>query len=317
MFNHDESKMSRKKLLMAGMIASKALEYACKLVKANVPLLKIAEAGEAQIRKLGGLPAFPINISINHHAAHYTPHLQDTSRVPDLAMVKVDLGVHVDGFIADNARTVLVGDDENFMRLMTAAEAGLQAAIQTIRAGIRVWQVSKAIAQAMYQNKVRAIENLTGHTIEVFNLHAGISVPAIARSSERFSSPRLKEHMVVAIEPFATNSHRPYVENLEPGHIYGFAKFKNPKSPKLRALFSQMKVKFSHLPFASRWMAELVESDQISSVLEQLLQEQCIYNYPVLGLQDESVIAQAEHTMIVEQTGCTVSTRVQNEKKGN
>ncbi len=317
MSSHDETKMSREKLLRAGMIASKALEYTCKLVKANGPLLKIVEAGEARIRKLGGLPAFPINISVNHHAAHYTPHLHDTSRVPDLALVKVDLGVHVDGFIADNARTVLVGEDERFSRLIAAAEAGLQAAIQTIRAGVRVWQVSKAISHAMCQSKVRAIENLTGHSIEVFNLHAGISVPAIARSSERFSSPHLREHMVVAIEPFATYSHRPHVENLEPGHIYGFARFKNPKNPKLRILFSQMKVKFSQLPFASRWMAELVELNQISSILEQLKQEQCIYNYPVLGLQDESVIAQAEHTVIVEQTGCTVSTRIQNEKKGN
>ena len=311
MTNPKKIMMARKKLLQAGKIASKALGFTCGLVKPSASLLDIVEAGEAKIKELGGQPAFPINISMNHHAAHYTPSQEDDTTVPERALVKVDLGAHIDGYIADNALTVLVGNDEKLQTLVKAAEAGLQAAIHTIRAGLRVWNVSKAISEAMRKLKTRPIENLTGHSIEMFNLHAGISVPAVARSSERFASPRLKEHMVVAIEPFATYSQNPRVENLEPGHIFGFARSRNPGNAKLRSLFSQMKVKFAQLPFASRWMAELIPTDQISLTLDRLRKEGCIHNYPLLGLRDRSFIAQAEHTVIVERNGCIVTTKRQ------
>ena len=104
----DRHRYRREKLLEAGKIASKALAFTCSQVAAGKPLLAIAESGETRIRELGGQPAFPINISINHHAAHYTPALEDASTVPALALVKIDLGAHVHGYIADNARTVLV-----------------------------------------------------------------------------------------------------------------------------------------------------------------------------------------------------------------
>jgi methionyl aminopeptidase len=307
--------MSREKLLQAGKIASEALVFTCGLVKPGASLRTLVEAGEAKIRELGGRPAFPINISINHHAAHYTPSLEDDTTVPDLALVKVDLGAHIDGYIADNALTVLVGNDEKLQTLIKSAESGLRAAIKKIRAGLRIWNVSRAISEAMRRLNTRPIENLTGHSIEMFNLHAGLSVPAVARASERFASPRLKEHMVVAIEPFATYSQNPRVENLEPGQIFGFARSRNPRNTKLRSLFSRMKVKFAQLPFASRWMAEFVSEDQVYSTLNTLMNERCIHNYPVLGLRDGSFIAQAEHTMIVERNGCVVTTK-RHKKRG-
>jgi len=301
-------KFIQEKLIEAGQIASEALAYTCDLVEAGESLLAIAEQGENHIRTLGGQPAFPINLSIDHHAAHYTPPANDATCIPEQALVKVDLGAHVDGYIADNARTILVGDDDNLRRLIIAAEAGLQAAIETIRAGLRVWNVSKAISAAINKHQARPIENLTGHSIDAFNLHAGVSVPAIARSSDRLTSPRLLEHMVVAIEPFTTYSRNPQVDNLQPGHIFGFSPSRNPSSSELRSLFSQMKVKFAQLPFASRWMQEFVEPDQIAPILRRLEKEKCIHNYPVLGLNDRSSIAQAEHTLIVKNTGCQVTT---------
>lgn len=298
----------REKLLQAGKIASEALAFSCSLVKQGESLLAIAEAGEKKILELGGKPAFPLNISINHHAAHYTPSLDDVSLIPELALVKIDLGAHVDGYVADNASTVLVGYDENLQRLIDSAKAGLQAAINTAKAGIRIWNISKAISSAMHQMKTRPIENLTGHSIEQFNLHAGVSVPSVTHSANRVASSRLQKNMVVAIEPFATHSRNPLVDNLEPGHIFGFVPQRNPKNPKLRSLFSQMKIEFAQLPFASRWMTELVELRQVMHTLNQLTREGCIHNYSVLGLRDGSPIAQAEHTIIVEKQGCTVTT---------
>lgn len=303
---------ARKKLLKAGQIAAKTLTYTCSLIQPDNLLLDIAEAGEKQIRDLGGQPAFPINISINDHAAHFTPCINDTHRVPDKALVKIDLGVHIHGFIADTARTVIVGGNEELHRLQKATDAGLQAAIKTIRAGIRVWDVSKAISKAIRRLKANPIENLTGHSIEQFNLHAGISVPSVTHSTNRIVSPRLTENMVVAIEPFSTYSSNPRVVDLEEGHIFGFIRGRNPRDTTLRKTFSLMKVKFAQLPFASRWLKEFLSPEQITPTLKALRKEGCIHNYPVLGLRDGSFIAQSEHTIIVERDGVTVTTFYQN-----
>lgn len=299
---------ARDKLLRAGKIAAKALNYTCQLVKPGERVLAIVTAGEQYIQKQGCQPAFPINISINHHAAHYTPGLSDTRCIPEEGLVKIDLGVHISGFIADNARTVIVGERPQFKQLVEATDAGLQAAIQTVRAGIRIWNISKAISKAIRDRGCRAIENLTGHSITQFNLHSGISIPAVPYTAERLLSPRLKEQMIIAIEPFATYSRTPRVVDLGKGNIYGFAHQKNPQSHPLRRIFSKMKVKFAQLPFASRWMKEIVAVDEIDQVLSELVEEKCIYNYPILGLRDKQVVAQSEKTLIVEKNGCTVTT---------
>ncbi len=299
------------RLLKAGRIAAQSLKYTCHQVKAGVPLLKIAEVGEQHIIELGGRPAFPINISVNHHAAHYTPGYGDLTVVPEKALVKIDLGAHVDGYIADTARTVIIGGDAEMERLLEAAEAGLNAAIARIQSGVRVWEVSKEINKAIRSFDVRPIENLTGHSIERFNLHSGISVPAIAPASERVLSPRLKEDMVIAIEPFTTYSPNPRISNIGEALIFGFAQRKNPRNPMLRRLFSQMKLKYSQLPFASRWLAELVPPVEINDTLTSLQEERCIHGYAVLGLHDGHFVAQVEHTVIVTKDGCMITTRNQ------
>ena len=186
----------RENLLKAGQIAAHAIKYTCQLIEPDKSLLDIVDRGERQIRELGGKPAFPITISINHFAAHYTPGYRGAQRIPGSALVKVDLGVHVDGYIADTATTVTIGDTPQLKRLSEASDAGLQAAIATIRSGIHIWDVSKAIATAMHQFSVQPITNLTGHSVEQFNLHAGLSIPAVARPSERGADARLRAEQI-------------------------------------------------------------------------------------------------------------------------
>ena len=93
--------MSKEKIFRAGKIAAEAKEYARKIIKKGMFLLEIADKVEGKIIELGGKPGFPLNLSVNDEAAHYTPSYNDTKIAEGL--LKVDLGVHVDGFIADTA----------------------------------------------------------------------------------------------------------------------------------------------------------------------------------------------------------------------
>ncbi|MDX1533995.1 MAG: M24 family metallopeptidase, partial [Thermoplasmata archaeon] len=91
------------KIRRAGRIGRRALEEGLNLIREGVTLLEVAERVEAGIVDAGALPGFPVNISRNEQAAHFTPRHNDG----DLAfargdLVKLDVGVHVGGYLADN-----------------------------------------------------------------------------------------------------------------------------------------------------------------------------------------------------------------------
>ncbi|MEM4601942.1 MAG: M24 family metallopeptidase, partial [Desulfurococcaceae archaeon] len=96
---------SLKSLITAGKIAREAREYSQRLVKPGVKLLDLAVNIENYIKERGGGLAFPVNIGVNSVAAHYTPVFNDDLTIPDGSVVKIDIGVHVDGYIADTAIT--------------------------------------------------------------------------------------------------------------------------------------------------------------------------------------------------------------------
>ena len=109
----------------AGRILAEVLQEAKPKVDVGVPLLEVAEFVEEAIRSKGGLPAFPCNISLDRSAAHYTPSPKDESVFAE-NMVKLDVGVHVDGYIADAAITIDLSGHED---LALASQAGLDAAL--------------------------------------------------------------------------------------------------------------------------------------------------------------------------------------------
>ena len=86
-------------------ITAEAIEYGKSLVKTDASVLDVAEKIEEKIKQLGGEPAFPVNISFNHIAAHYTPEVNDALVFKD-EIIKLDIGAHVEGCIGDSAVTV-------------------------------------------------------------------------------------------------------------------------------------------------------------------------------------------------------------------
>ncbi len=150
--------MEKDKVIQAGKIAVEARTYARELIKPGMPLLEIAEKIESKIIELGGLLAFPVNLSINEIAAHYTPSHDDTTLAQGL--LKVDLGVHVDGWIADTAFSLdLEGNSEN-TNLIRTAEQALENAKSIIQAGISTDEIGKEIHRTIMSSNFNPIVNL-------------------------------------------------------------------------------------------------------------------------------------------------------------
>lgn len=279
----------------AGKILAEVRAEAAKKVKPGVPLLEVAEFVEALIKENGGVPAFPCNISRNDEAAHATPSANDVSVFGE-DMVKLDIGVHVDGYIADTAITVdLSGNTE----LVKASEAALENAVGIVRAGISTAEIGDVIEKTISEFGYKPVANLTGHGLDRYVQHAAPSIPN--RHVEQ--GVRLKAGDVIAIEPFATNG-AGHVSESGAAEIYRVERLKPVRLPTARELLKEVE-KYKMLPFAKRWLRQ----NKLDFMLNQLEAMGVLRSYPVLKEDAGGLVSQAEHTVIVEKEGCQIISR--------
>jgi len=275
----------------AARIAARARELGIRLAVPGARLKDVADQVEAYIRSEGAAPAFPANLSRNDQAAHYTPDPESTTLLATGDLLKVDVGAHLEGAIADTADTVEVGGTHRWDHLIRAAREGRAAGIAAVRPGGRVDDVSRAIAQAIRARGVKPVVDLTGHSIERYLLHAGKSIPNVPGASGEV----FEEGEVIAIEPFATNG-MGSIGNGPFGNIVRFRKDPGATDPALAAMFGR----FRTLPFTARWVTAPDESEALKRFQRQL------QTYPVFVERGRGQVAQAEHTVLVGPTGAEV-----------
>lgn len=289
-------------LRKAGVIAAKVRDTVVQEIEPGVKVLDICDRAEEMIRKLGGGMAFPTNVDINSVAAHYVSPVDDDTLVPERALVKLDVGVHVEGYIADTATTACL--DPSLSYLVEAAEAGLDAAIKTIRPGIRASDVGAAIEQAIKARGAKPIRNLTGHKLARYVVHAGASIPNVASHDHHV----IQEGDVYAIEPFAVpNDADGLVTDGAPSNIYRMLKKHSLKGVAKR-MMKHIQAEHRTLPFASRWVLRRFSGPEGVSAFKELLDSKCIMSYPQLVERTRAMVAQAEHSVILTDGGCEVTT---------
>ncbi|NJD78053.1 MAG: type II methionyl aminopeptidase [Candidatus Methanoperedens sp.] len=267
----------------AGRIAARVREEAVSRVKEDIPLLEVAEFIENRIKELGAKPAFPANISVNEIASHYTPE-DNTPCFKRGDVVKIDIGAHIEGFIADTATSIEVGTQDH-RRLIHACEEALENAISSVKDNTQTRTIGGIIETTIKKHGFNPVRDLTGHSLEQYKLHAGITIP----NYRSIFSQKIRKDMVFAIEPFATYGKG----NIKYGkpHIYAINERSNTKANlRLRELFGP-------LPFTPRW-APGIRIEDLTGLREYL---------EIIEIGSE-IVAQSEHTMIVNENGCEVIT---------
>jgi methionyl aminopeptidase len=287
----------------AGKLASKIREDSRRLIMVGESLLDVAETVEKMIKEEGARPAFPVNISINDIAAHYTPEFESQTSLGETDLVKVDLGIEVNGALSDTAYTIdLSGDNE---KLVKASSDALENAIKMIRPGQTVGEVGGTIEETIKGYGFRPIANLSGHMIKSNELHAGVEIPNI-KTTDPYP---FQEGDIFAVEPFATNGEG-YVEDLEQVEIFSLYAPANVRMRQSRKIVDFVINNYGMLPFAERWVRKEFPSKLlVSAALKELLQNHFIRGYPVLREISRGLVAQTEHTILVTKDGCEVLTR--------
>lgn len=281
----DESYKNYKK---AGKIASQVVNYAKTIIKKDMLLLDIAEKIEDKIIKLEGKCAFPVNLSINEIAAHYTPIVDDKTKANGL--IKIDLGVHVNGCIADTAFSIDLENSKENKKIIEASEKALDEAIKTINKNIDISSIGDKIQKTITNFNLSPIINLSGHELSFYNIHAGITIP-------NYNNNNTNKLPVgfYAIEPFATNGEGKIYDSAKAG-IYKLQELKQPRDKFAREIIDFIQEEYRTLPFCSRWIVNKFGKRALLS-LSFLEQQGILHQYTHLTEKSHGIVSQAEHTI--------------------
>ena len=304
----DMNEEIKKSYLQAGQAVAHALKLGQILARPGTNLADLATLLEEDILKNGaeGL-SFPANISLNEEAAHYSPVIDDTKVLPEHGLLKIDLGAHVDGYVADAAITVnLGGDQDPHQTLINAARDALYAALRAFKPGTNVREIGMIIQEEIekYQD-LKPVSNLGGHQLKQWSLHAGTFVPNVGRT---FDDYVIQEGDQFAIEPFSTNGYGA-IRNGPSQTIFIVKSTKKKKKLPLRekVKIDNFKNKFKSFPFSPRWI-DFLPKAQINTTVDQYLHQGILDGYPIFIERANGLVAQAEHTVIVEKDGAIPTT---------
>ncbi len=289
----------------AGEIAHKILSSIEKEIRPGKKVLELCEKIEQMIRDEGARPAFPANISINEVAAHYTSPPGDRTTIPNKALVKVDLGVLMDdGAIADTAITVGIGIDKKLVELIRATKEALSVAIEHVKAGVRVGFIGELIWKIAHDRGFGVLADLGGHSIDKWNLHSGITIPNVPR----MFSPKLKENMIIAIEPFLIPVGKDSSTNPDMTRVFIFS-IRNHQGDRILETLYKM---FDKLPFTLRWIGKArmdpIFRERLERVLIEKFYEGRIRAYPTLIESERRWVSQFEHTILVKTNSAEILT---------
>lgn len=281
----------RDKYIQAGSIASQALKYGCGLIKVDSSLLDVTLKVEEKILDLGGEFAFPPQISLNETAAHYCAEPDDEIMFKKGNLVKLDVGVMIDGYIGDNAATVNLGEYE---KLVEASRKALDNALKLVEPGTEIGKIGKEIQETITGYGFSPVRNLSGHGLNQYVYHDKPSIPNVSTNDKT----TLKKGQVIAIEPFASSGSGTIYETGQ-ANIFSLRAKKPVRNVITREVLAEI-LKYKNMPFTTRWLAQKIALPKVNFALREMIHQDMLNVYPPLPDTGKGYISQAEHTVIVD-----------------
>ncbi|KAI9727087.1 MAG: Methionine aminopeptidase 2 [Chrysothrix sp. TS-e1954] len=294
-------------------------QHAQRSIKPGQTLTEIAESIEDGVRALTGHQGleegdaikagmgFPTGLNINHIAAHYSPNAGNKVVLQQSDVLKVDIGVHVNGRIVDSAFTTAF--DPVYDNLLAAVKDATNTGVREAGIDVRMSDIGAAIQEAMESYEVtlhdgktypvKAIRNLNGHSIHHYSIHGDKSVPIVKGGSQT----KMEEGETFAIETFGSTGKGYVHDDLETSH---YALRSDAPNVPLRVesakrLLGSIKKNFGTLPWCRRYLDRLGHEKYLMG-LNQLVQNGIVEAYPPLVDVKGSYTAQFEHTILLRPT---------------
>ncbi|KAI1186093.1 peptidase M24, structural domain-containing protein [Nemania serpens] len=293
-------------------------QWAQRHIKPGQTLTEIANGIEDSVRRLVGHDGlaegdaikagmgFPTGLNLDHIAAHFSPNAGNKTVLQQSNVMKVDIGVHVNGRIVDSAFTMAF--DPMYDNLLAAVKDATNTGVREAGIDVRLGEIGERIQETMESYEceingttypIKSIRNLSGHTILPYSIHGTKSVP-IVKSAD---TTKMEEGDVFAIETFGSTGNGYVHDQGEVSHyaLRGDAPKVDLRLSSAKSLLSVIKKNFGTIPFCRRYLDRLGQ-DKYLLGLNNLVQSGIVEDYPPLLDKKGSYTAQFEHTILLRPT---------------
>ncbi len=287
----------------AGNIAAKARDFGLTLIKKDTSLLEATEKVEEFILKNKGGLAFPPQYSLNSIAAHYCASYNDLTIFKENDLVKLDVGVEVNGCIGDTAASLYLGKDPEMKRLVDASRIAVEEALNMIKVGVRLMDIGDVIQKVINKQGFNPILNLSGHGLDKFKIHTEPTIPNFNNKNDE----KINKNKAFAIEPFATNGYGMVVESGVP-EVFMLVQKKPVRSAYAREILKDLD-KYNGFPFAKRWLCKKYGLGKTQLALKELEASGSIVSFAPLADKAKGMVSQHEHSVVIDEDKVIVTTK--------
>jgi len=287
--------------LRAGKIHHEVVERSRALIKPGASFLEIARKIEGYIMEYPEASlAFPVNLQVNNEV-HYSPVPNDTRILSKEDIIKVDVGVHVNGYIADGAYTIAL--NKGYQDMVDFTRDVLQKTLTGLKPGMKVSEIGRRLDMHMAGSKYKIIKNLMGHQVQQWDLHSTKSVFVYENDSPHIMEPG----DAFAIEIFITDG-TGFIKSSPNAVIYALKRKLTPvRDMKIRTLLKTIEEKRKHLPFTERYVVEHLKYSKIDFF--NLKKSGNLNEYPILLETPGSKIAQFEDIIYIDEDKVIITTK--------
>ncbi|XP_033144782.1 ERBB-3 BINDING PROTEIN 1 isoform X1 [Brassica rapa] len=301
----------------AAEIVNKALQVVLAECKPGAKIVDICEKGDAFIKEQTGNMyknakkkidrgvAFPTCVSVNNVVGHFSPLAGDESVLEEGDMVKIDMGCHIDGFIALVGHTHVLQEGPVTGRkadVIAAANTAAEVALRLVRPGKKNHAVTEAIQKVSEAYDCKIVEGVISHQMKQNVIDGSKSFLSVSTPETRVDDAEFEENEVYAIDIVAsTGDGKPKLLDEKQTTIYRKDEsiHYQLKMKASRSLISEVKENFPHMPFTSRSL----EEKRARLGLVECVNHGHLQPYPVLYEKPGDFVAQIKFTVLLMPNG--------------
>ncbi|XP_068669097.1 ERBB-3 BINDING PROTEIN 1-like [Aristolochia californica] len=301
----------------AAEIVNKALQLVLSECKPKAKIVDVCEKGDAFIREQTGSMykntkkkiergvAFPTCISINNTVCHFSPLASDETVMEENDIVKIDMGCHIDGFIAVVAHTHALQEGPVTGRAadaIAAANTAAEVALRLVRPGRKNKDVTEAIQKVAAAYDCKIVEGVLSHQLKQFVIDGNKVILSVSNPETRVDDAEFEENEVYAVDiVISTGDGKPKLLDERQTTIYKRAVDKNYhlKMKSSRFIFSEISQKFPIMPFTAR----VLEEKRARLGLVECVNHDLLQPYPVLHEKPGDLVAHIKFTVLLMPNG--------------
>ncbi|KAL1804630.1 hypothetical protein ACET3Z_027698 [Daucus carota] len=305
------------KYKLAAETVNKALQLVLSECRPNAKIVDICEKGDSYIRtqtsnmyknvkkKVEKGIAFPTCLSVNNTVCHFSPLASDETVLEEGDVLKIDMGCHIDGFIAVVAHTHVLQQGKVTGRVadvLAAANTAAEVALRLVRPGKKNKDVTEAIQKVAAAYDCKVVEGVLSHQLKQFVIDGNKVVLSVPNADTRVDEAEFEENEVYAVDIVASSGDgKPKMLDEKQTTVYKRAVDQNYhlKMKASRFIFSEISQKFPIMPFTAR----ALEEKRARFGLVECVNHDLLQPYPVLHEKPGTIVAHIKFTVLLMPNG--------------